>query len=366
MIGKIICDLRPNESNNRNSEGAFIKLKNGELLFAYTRYRSGGFEDHAAADIYGMISEDEGETFGRPFLLFSCEDVDADNVMSVSLIRMKNGDIGMFYLKKKNTNDNTPNTCIPYLSISSDEGKTWNKHIRCIAEDGYYTLNNDRVIVLNNGRILMPVSKALIENGSFSSGNVIMYASDDNGKTWECITEKIEMNAAENMRKNFNAVCNAMEPGVVQLENGMVWCYIRTELGRQYESFSKDFGVTWTPSLPSPFTSPSSPMCVKKLQNKKLFCVWNPAPVYNGKSEVINDIWTGARTPLTFAVLGENGEFDSEPHIIESDENAGFCYCAIHETEKGDILLAYCAGGTEDGCCLSKLRIRKICKNELI
>lgn len=361
MIGKTICDLIPNKSNNRNSEGAFIKLKNGNLLFAYTRYRDGGYDDHEPADIYGMLSEDDGESFGSPFLLLSCEDVGADNVMSVSFIRMKNGDIGMFYLKKNNDS----HMCVPYMAVSSDDGKTWDKHIRCINEDGYYVLNNDRVIVLNNGRIIMPVAKHLFENGLYMPGNVFIYASDDNGETWYLLSHKITINPHKSRREKFNMIYNAMEPGVVQLENGDIWCYIRTELGRQYETFSKDSGVTWDIPVPSPFTAPESPMCVKKLNNGNLFAVWNPIPLHNGKTTMVQGTWTGARTPLVFSVLEKNGNYDSEYYEIENDEKSGFCYCAIHETEKGDILLGYCAGGVEDHSTLNRLRIKKIYKEEI-
>lgn len=102
MIGKIICDLIPNKSNNRNSEGAFIKLENGNLLFAYTRYRDNDYEDQSTADIYGVLSNNDGESFGEPFLVFSCDEVGSDNVMSVSFMRKRNGDIGLFYLRKDN------------------------------------------------------------------------------------------------------------------------------------------------------------------------------------------------------------------------------------------------------------------------
>lgn len=47
------------------------------------------------------------------------------------------------------------------------------------------------------------------------------------------------------------------------------------------------------------------------------------------------------------------------------NETCGFCYCAIYETEKGDILLGYCAGGIEDKSTLNRLRIKKIYHDEI-
>lgn len=361
MIGKIICDIAPSDRNNRNSEGAFIKLKNGDLMFAYTAYRGDGCKDHSTADLYAILSKDEGETFGSPFLLFSCEDVEADNIMSVSLMRMKNGDLGLFYLRKHNE----VHHCIPYLARSSDEGKSWHKHIRCIDEDSHYVLNNDRVISLQNGRLLMPVAKHEYKDGVFLPGIVLIYASDDDGESWHRISNEIKLDFKIEKRKEFDSLRSCMEPGVVQMENGTIWGYIRTKLGSQYETFSYDDGASWTKLQPSPFTSPPSPMCVKRLKNGTLFTVWNPIPLYNGRTQEITAPHTGARTPLVFAILNQDGEFISEYTVLEADEKAGFCYCAIYETEGGDILLGYCAGGEKDGACLNRIRIRKIYKSEL-
>ena len=98
MNTKHICDLAPSTDNNRNSEGAFIQLNDGRILFAYSRYSDAGFDDGATADIYAIISADNGNSFGNPFPIWTHEQAQADNVMSVSFMRMNNGDLGMFYL----------------------------------------------------------------------------------------------------------------------------------------------------------------------------------------------------------------------------------------------------------------------------
>ena len=362
MLGKIICELKPSENNNRNSEGAFLKLKNGDLLYAYTRYQDQGWADHAKADIYGILSKDDGDSFGEPFLLFTSDSVGADNVMSVSLMRMQNGDLGVFYLQKHNDRL----SCIPWLARSYDEGKTWDSHVRCIAEDGYYVLNNDRVIALDNGRLIMPVSQHRRDGGKYMPGEVRIYASDDDGVTWKKLADGIQMAVPAGLRReNPGYLQNCMEPGVVQLKDGTLWCYIRTVLGRQYESYSADNGETWSEPVPSPFTAPDSPMCGKKLRNGKFFLVWNPIPIYNGKNRYPDGHFTGGRSPLVYTVLDEMGTYTPEPTVLEEDSDAGFCYCAIYETDNGDILLGYCAGNREDGGCLNKIRIRKIPKAEL-
>ena len=64
--------------------------------------------------------------------------------------------------------------------------------------------------------------------------------------------------------------------------------------------------------------------------------------------------------PLVYAISSDEGKNWSEPIAIETDENSGYCYVAIHEAADGGILLAYCAGGPIDGSTLNRLRIKKL------
>ena len=88
MPGKIIADLAPTAENCRNSEGAFLELKDGSVLFAWSRYGVGDGDDGDACEIWGMVSRDDGETFGAPRRLIAREDVsdDTDNIMSTRLL----------------------------------------------------------------------------------------------------------------------------------------------------------------------------------------------------------------------------------------------------------------------------------------
>ena len=63
MIGRIVRDFAPEKDNPRNSEGAFLTLKDGRVLFAYTRYSGNDWDDGAPADIYECVSGPDGEDF---------------------------------------------------------------------------------------------------------------------------------------------------------------------------------------------------------------------------------------------------------------------------------------------------------------
>ena len=366
MDGKHICDLAPTPENARNSEGCLLTLKDGRILFAYSRYGSEGYQDGCNCDIYAVISEDNGESFGQPFLLYSREWIGANNVMSVTLRRMDNGDMGLFFLRK------ISNQCNGIFVRSSDEGKTWSEPMFFTDPEGYICVNPDRVIRLNNGRWLAVGAihsateykttndgKRKIVDG-LTPGRLQVYVSDDDGFTWQTIVKEHILPPEGRFRNT-----GVQEPGVVQLADGRIWCFIRTNYDRQYETFSSDNGQTWTPIEPSWFTSPDSPLSMKRLRDGRLFAVWNPIPRGNVRPWRVDGAMTGSRTPMVCAVSRDEGETWENITTIESDDRRGFCYISIHELADGSVLLAYCAGSPEDLCCLSRLRIRKLTKEDM-
>jgi len=127
---KIVLRLEPGEGNPRNSEGDFIQLKDNRILFIYTKF-TGGSGDHATAHLVSRFSNDNGESWSSE----DAEEVSnegAMNVMSVSLLRLKDDRIALFYLRKNSGTD-----CIPYMRVSDDEAKTWGAPVKCIDAPGY-------------------------------------------------------------------------------------------------------------------------------------------------------------------------------------------------------------------------------------
>lgn len=365
-IGKIVCELAPNDMNRRNSEGDFIELGDGRIAYAYTRYRD-GMEDGCQADIAVIFSSDGGESFSREKIIISPEDCDAINIMSVSLFKLESGEIAVFYLKKsKGLN------CIPYMRKTRDF-ESFSEEIRCIDSDGYFAVNNDRVRRLSDGRLIFPAAYMKItklvsyevdhhnmknENGELvirlEPAIAMFYESRDDGNSWQKIGD-VAM-----PYKIFTT--GLQEPGLVELSDGTLYAYFRNNSGRQFESYSYDGGKSWTLPEPSQFTSPESPMCTQRLADGRIAVVYNPAPLYFGRGQYSKDgIWTGGRNPLVICFADGNMRGVTEPLVIEDDESRGFAYTAIFET-KSSILLAYCAGGAEDKMMLNRVRIRKIDK----
>ena len=54
------------KGNARNSEGAFVDLKDGSTLFIYTKYR-GCWDDHAVADLAQIIYSPKTKTWSKTY-----------------------------------------------------------------------------------------------------------------------------------------------------------------------------------------------------------------------------------------------------------------------------------------------------------
>ncbi len=331
--------LAPGENNPRNSEGDFVTLKDGRILFVYSRYTGSSTSDHAPAYLASRYSADKGKTWSTDDELVVQREGDM-NVMSVSLLRLQNGKIALFYLKKNSETD-----CIPQMRISSDEAKTWSAPLACITDrPGYFVLNNNRVIQLKSGRMLMAVAMHRSVDGKWQNkATLYSYFSDDSGATW----------------KSGSAVPNTtnivtQEPGVVELKDGRIMMFIRSDSGVQQLSYSSDQGVTWSHIEPSNIASPVSPASIARIPSTgDLLLVWN-------NNKIKEEGWHGGkRTPLTIAVSRDEGKTWEHIKDIETDPEGWYCYIAIHFTKK-EVLLGYCAGNRPAKTHLSVTNITRL------
>ena len=102
-----ILRLEPGPGNTRNSEGAFIELRDGRLMLIYSRFLSGRGGDHDPAELAARFSADGGLTWsGHDEMILGNEA--GLNVMSVSLLRLGDGDLLLFYLLQNALSDCKP------------------------------------------------------------------------------------------------------------------------------------------------------------------------------------------------------------------------------------------------------------------
>lgn len=353
-IGREVLFIAAKDNNLRNGEGSFIRLKDGRIMFGYTEFYGKDWEDEATANISVIYSSDEGETWTEPEILFTKPD-SAVNIMSLSFLRMGNGDIGAFYILK--IADRTDRII---LTRSSDEGKTWSEPVNCLdclSEQDYYVINNDRPVRLKSERIILPCARHTVLNTEldFTPGVICFFYSDDDGYTWH----KNETELPCPFPSNPDGY---EEPGLYELPDGRLWCYIRTSMGFQFQSFSRDNGTTWTSPEPNIFfSSPCSPMHIRDC-GALTVAVFNPVPEHLMRED--SEPW--GRTPYVIAISTDRGMTFRKENIfyIEDDLTNGYCYPAIIECADGFLVAYYHSNGT--GICLNSTRITKVTYKEIL
>lgn len=341
----VVFTIEPSKEFPRNSEGSFLSLKSGDIRFFYTQFY-GGAADHSAARIVSIRSSDEGRTWDAAPRT-EVENGAGANVMSVSLLRLSSGRIGLFYLLKNSWID-----CRPHAQFSDDEGGTWSEAKLMMEAPGYFVLNNDRVIQHTSGRILAPLgfhrarSVDPQSSKSFDSRALALWViSDDGGATWKEAPQWLALPAP-------GTRTGLQEPGVVELTDGSLLSWFRTDQGAQFEARSEDRGQTWTPAVPGEMKSPASPASIKRIPGTDfLLGIWND---HGGQFPLVK----GKRTPLVAALSSDGGRTWPRRKLLEEDPDGWYCYTAIHFAGRA-VLLAYCAGDSKIGG-LNRLRIRRI------
>ena len=341
---QVALTLAPSKENPRNSEGDFVILKDGRILFIYTHFTGGG-SDHATAHLASRISADAGKTWSTEDKTIM-ENDGKQNIMSVSLLRLQDGRIALFYLRKNSNAD-----CRPVIHFSTDEGQSWSAPNEIIDDNevGYYVVNNDRLVQLADGRLIFPASQHNNPNMQHFSpySTVHCYISDDNAQTWHRGKGSQDGTQADGKRIMLQ------EPGLVELADGRLMMWARTDGGSQFVCHSKDRGETWSNFEPSSLRSPVSPASIERLPlTKDLVAVWND------HSQIPKEL-SGKRTPLSIALSKDDGNTWQPSRTLYDMPTGWYCYTAI-EFVGDDILLGHCAGDNSKGGGLNITEITRV------
>ncbi len=358
MDSAITLSLPNGPDNPRNSEGAFATLRDGRIVFIYTHYYGASWSDEATARLCARYSADGGRTWTTDDAVV-VENEGRRNVMSVSLLRLQDGRLGLWYLRKDGIDN-----CHAFLRTSQDD-VTWSAPTPCIPAPGYFVVNNDRVVQLRSGRLIVPTSlhrnalppgadPANVYAGFDGRGLAIWFLSDDGGATWR--------ESRDWWALPVRSGSGLQETGVVELRDGRLYAHCRTDVGRHYEMFSEDRGDSWTAPQPSVFQAPCSPLCIKRIPaTGDLLAVWNDhsgrlAPVQTDPA-ITAQSW--GRTPLVSAISRDDGRTWEHHRLLEDDPARGFCYTAMHFVDDA-VLFAYCCGGGKTSAVLQDLCIRRV------
>lgn len=311
----LVQEVSPN--NPRNSEGAFVTLKDGSILYIYTRFQGKHHGDNALGYLASCVSKDGGATWeenDEPVV----PKTGKENDMSVSMLRLADGRIALFYLVKHSIKD-----CRLAMRTSSDEGATWSEPTDCMpGEDNYFVVNNDRIIQTKSGRLIAPAASHYRDGKWQGPADLVCFLSDDAGKTWRRGEQTLTAKREDGRR------IVTQEPGVVELNDGRILFWSRADGGSQVYGYSSDGCETISTLKPWNFASPLAPASIKRIPSTgDLILIWNDNP-------------GNQRSPLSVAVSSDEGQTWTHKQTLENDPKGWYCYTAIHFVDD-NVLISY-------------------------
>jgi sialidase-1 len=303
------------DANKRNSEADMLITKDGRVMLAWTEFYTSEGSDWGKARISAMYSSDGGRTWKDKFTLQ--ENIGNMNVMEPDLLRLRSGKIAFVFVQKNSEGD-----CRPLFRLSKDDGKTFTdaKPIPIDPYPSYTGTNHDRMIQLRSGRIVFP----LWYTPDYRVDKHIrtrVYYSDDEGTTWKQSATLVDVP---------DSAAGAQEPGVVELKDGRVMMWMRTDKKKIFRCYSRDRGETWSTPEPMTLDSPRSPQSIKRIPSTgHLLLIWNNSP--------------DKRFPLTAAISKDDGATWENIRNLDEDAAHTYAYTSI-EFLKDRALFTYYAG----------------------
>jgi Neuraminidase (sialidase) len=197
-------------------------------------------------------------------------------------------------------------------------------------------MNNDRAVQLEGGRLVLPVAlhNTPKQDKFDRHGKIMCYLSDDGGKTWRRSKDVRQAKSPEGKEVALQ------EPGVVELKEGRLMMYCRTDAGSQYVAYSRDGGETWSEFGPSNIVSPLSPATIRRIpKTGDLLLAWN-------NHDQVGEQYRGKRTPFHVAISKDEGKTWQNVKTLADDPDGWYCYTAI-EFVGDSVLLGHCAGSRQ-------------------
>ncbi|MEO5803240.1 MAG: sialidase family protein, partial [Verrucomicrobiota bacterium] len=159
---------QPTPAHPRHDHQLIFPLKDGRLMLVWSEYyfatnsnlKAGALTDDMPCRISAKTSKDHGRSWSEPFVFQ--ENTGKLNVKHPNLLRLPSGEVLFFY-----TEWNSRSNRVVLFRRSSDDCKTWNSPQRISPPDGISNINNDHILRLRSGRIVLPTfySKSVWDKG---------------------------------------------------------------------------------------------------------------------------------------------------------------------------------------------------------
>ncbi len=325
------------KNNSTVQNGSFIALLNGDLMFAYIEKSQNG------TDIITVTTSDSGNTWSAPSVLYHSD----KQLDGLSLLRMKNGDIGVFFTEEVTADW----TYITVMLRSNDEEKmVYFRTEECSYDlyNGYFILQNDSVLMTENQKIIIPMTYrtgAFKDNGCARADIrefAIFSCSTDDGETW--------VSSPDDLYPTFSSTQTGLRHlEVVEIVPDVLKASLATDMMCQYFSLSTDAGEFWTPAEPSRFSSACSPMKTIKSTDGNFYSVWNPTPNYLGRTNTEGNL---GLSPISISLLSEDTLRPEVPTVIDESDDVPLHSPAGIFLSDEELVVSYTAG--------NEIKIKKI------
>ncbi len=329
------------ELDGRNSEGAFIKLKNNELAYVYSCFPKGNL-DHSKANICIIKSSDKlRKNWSKPTILLRAKE-NALNVMSISAVRLSEDTILLSFIEKRNK---ISEARVAYV-ISRDELNSLSSIKYLHTYLGYNVVNNDRTLIDDN-KFYVPISRHVkyLDNVFSYAGIPEIYVANSEYPSYGKV-----------ISLPIDTTIIMQEPGIVKLNNGCLLVWARNNLKKILFSDSCDQGQTfssWREGVIS--TVPFSPTSIKNFDGV-FFIAYNKhieGDDFSGDPDTYRK-HQQARSNLTLAVSTDNLESIEKNYVVEHKKDREYSYTAIYK-EGNNLYLAYSIYDTKDQASSMKI-----------
>jgi hypothetical protein len=226
--------------------------------------------------LHMRVSADRGRTWGEGTPLRTAKGTEILGNRT-SPVRLRSGAIGLFHGHRPHVLRGRDGPL--RFRVSKDEGKTWSEGV--FVNPTFAVQRNGTARVIGKGRMVSPVFiwlSSLAGGESESEDNSTCYSwtytSDDEGASWKASDSQLLVRR----NKGRDGYYSFEEPCIEELHDGRLIMLGRTELGRQFISYSKDAGVSWSEPQPTPLASAYAPALLARIpKSKDLLAIWNQA-----------------------------------------------------------------------------------------
>ena len=247
------------------NEADVVRLPDGTLKIFYNQ---------RGEYVGSLTSRDDGRTWSAPQKEFV---VSGETAHAMQVLLDRRGELQVYYLviRRGGRKLGVDLFLDLWQATTRDGRQAWNAPK--LAHAGAIGALRG-IVQMKSGRIVLPFSTAHPERKAGPPvGNFYTTAiySDDDGSTWTTSPSQLTAPCTEGYNGgNYGAV----EPTIVEKQDGTLWMLIRTQTGRMYESTSAD-GREWSEAKPSTFYGSNSPAMLRRLDDGRLIVVWNNAQV---------------------------------------------------------------------------------------